>query len=129
VENKGKWKEVLESKYGSWRNLNDFKITNNESLWWKDLRSVYGSMKHNDWFERTVMWRVGEGNKIRFWEDKWVGGTSLISTFLRLYEISNCKGSTVGELGGWTHNEWVQNITWRRTRLEWEKEIQEHDLM
>jgi len=67
------------------------------------------------------MWRVGEGNKIRFWKDKWVGGTSLCSRFPGLYAISNCKDSTVGELGGWTHNEWVWNLTWRRTRLEWEK--------
>jgi len=35
------WKEVLDSKYGGWRNLNDDKSMYNASLWWKDLKKIW----------------------------------------------------------------------------------------
>jgi len=44
----GLWKEVIESKYDSWRSLKKNKSSYNESLWWRDLKGFRG-------------WRSGEG--------------------------------------------------------------------
>ena len=42
MENKGLWKEILNSKYGSWRNLSEYNKVKHASWWWKDLSKVCG---------------------------------------------------------------------------------------
>lgn len=36
------WCEVLESKYGGWRNLIGEDIISNSSIWWRDFRKICG---------------------------------------------------------------------------------------
>jgi hypothetical protein len=43
-------------------------------------------------------WRVGDGKKIKFWEDNWLGTSSLAIQFWDLYIIVNEKTSTIAEL-------------------------------
>jgi hypothetical protein len=43
-------------------------------------------------------WKVGNGMKIRLWEDNWLGSSSLAIQFWPLYEIVNEKGKTLAEL-------------------------------
>ena len=38
MEKKGLWKNILESKYDTWRNLNNKQENRKESWWWKDMR-------------------------------------------------------------------------------------------
>jgi len=82
------WREVLESKYGSWRNLNETVILKSASRWWKDIHKVCGSTTQRAWFENCKDWVIGEGDKVLFWEDLWVGDAPLSSRFGRLYLIS-----------------------------------------
>ena len=51
---------------------------------------------------------VGDGKRVRFWEDAWCGHYPLCTTFPALYSIANSKGAKVtkvwvslGERGGW----------------------------
>ena len=51
---------------------------------------------------------VGDGKRVRFWEDAWCGQNPLCTTFTALYSIANSKGAKVGEVwvslgegGGW----------------------------
>ena len=51
---------------------------------------------------------VGNGCKVRFWEDVWCGETPLCSSFPSLYEVASSKGDMAavlweitGEGGGW----------------------------
>jgi len=37
------WNEILESKYGGWRSLREGANNGRISLWWKDLKEVWGS--------------------------------------------------------------------------------------
>jgi hypothetical protein len=43
-------------------------------------------------------WKVGNGRKIRLWEDNWLGSSSLAIQFWPLYRIVNEKGKTIAEL-------------------------------
>ena len=43
-------------------------------------------------------WKVGNGRKIRFWEDNWLGSSSLIIQFWPIYRIVNEKGKTLADL-------------------------------
>jgi len=44
------------------------------------------------------MWKIGNGQKVKFWEDNWLGSSSLAIQFWKLYEIVNEKSHTVCEL-------------------------------
>jgi len=42
--------------------------------------------------------RVQLGNKVKFWEDKWLGEISLMNMSHRLYSISTSERKTIQEL-------------------------------
>jgi len=50
-----------------------------DSIWWRDLRKVCEGKSGVKWFYNGVSWRVGVGDKIRFWKDDWVEGQCLAS--------------------------------------------------
>jgi hypothetical protein len=43
-------------------------------------------------------WKIGNGEKILFWEDNWLGTSSLAIQFWKLYTLVNEKNKTVAEL-------------------------------
>ena len=101
MEDGGLWKEVLESRYGSWRNLN-VDLTNKKCfIWWRDLGRVCNYGPFNNWFDGNFIWKVGDGKTIRFWEDNWVDDQSLQQKYPRLYMLSLCKDKTVKEVSDW----------------------------
>jgi hypothetical protein len=38
--------------------------------------------------KRGIHWKLGDGSKVRFWEDQWVGNTSLAILYWPLYVIN-----------------------------------------
>jgi hypothetical protein len=61
-----------------------------------------------------VKWIVGNGKKIRFWEDTWVGNTSLAILYWLLYVINEQQGKTLSDV--WDGFE--LKLTFRRTVSE-----------
>ena len=50
--------------------------------------------------ERSIEWRVGCGDRIKFWEDNWVGGDkALLAKYPRLYIISNQQNQNIQQMG------------------------------
>lgn len=45
-----------------------------------------------------IMWLVGDGRKIRFWEDHWLGNSSLAIQFWPLYVICEQQGKTISQV-------------------------------
>lgn len=43
-------------------------------------------------------WKVSNGIKIRFWEDSWLGSSSLAIQYWKLYRIVNEKNNTIAEI-------------------------------
>lgn len=42
--------------------------------------------KHEEgWFDKGFIWKVGVGDKTRFWHDDWVDDKKLINLFPRLF--------------------------------------------
>uniref|UniRef100_A0A151UEX2 Uncharacterized protein n=1 Tax=Cajanus cajan TaxID=3821 RepID=A0A151UEX2_CAJCA len=66
-------------------------------------------------------WRLGEGNKTRFWYDTWLGDQRLLHVYPRLFQISVQKQKFVKEVGWWEDNEWKWGLIWRRRLFEWER--------
>jgi len=67
-------------------------------------------------------------DKVRFWEDDWLGRGNLISMYPRLFSLSMDQGKTVREVGVWVYSMWRWRLKWRRVRFEWESR-QEEDLI
>ena len=72
------------------------------------------------WFQEQVGWKVGRGDKVRFWEDVWAGNSNLKTLYPRLFSLSLNQGQKVEEVGVWDDLVWRWSLTWRRSRFEWE---------
>jgi len=73
--------EVLRKKY-----LNDKSFCQSKqkgcSQFWQGLG------KAREWYGRGTKWILGNGRKIRFWHDVWMGDCPLKTLFPRLFRIS-----------------------------------------
>ena len=118
-DEKGRWKDILESKYeeGSEGTYSYLKL---QSWWWRDLHKVCMEGGGQGCFQAEMGWKLGCGDRVKFWEDVWVGNTNLKSVFPRLYSLSCNLSQTVEEVGGWEGDVWQWNLRWRRARFEWE---------
>ena len=45
-----------------------------------------------------IHWNLGKGDKVRFWEDQWLGNTSLAILYWPLYVINEQQGKSVREV-------------------------------
>jgi len=63
-------------------------VDRKSSYWWKDLGSICEVYSATNCFDRRISWKHGNGDKIRFWEDWWVGEGKLMDKFPILYVIS-----------------------------------------
>ena len=108
------WARILDSKYGGWRGLDAATSDNNVSLWWGDLKLALHHPQH-EIVTGGLTWKVGNGAKIKFWEDVWsYGDTPLLAKYPRLYLISDQQNKNIQEMGQQTDNGWEWNFKWRR---------------
>lgn len=121
-EDKGIWRQVLESRYGvnleGSRGLDvteDLKIG---SYWWNDICRLGRLNSCTDWFQAGLKRKLGRGNKIRFWEDVWFGPNSLMNFFPRIYNISLDKDKEIEKLGTWSEGRWSWSLSWRRNPFD-----------
>lgn len=91
------WGKIIESKYGMQENGWDagLALKNTYRCPWKFVSKVYPR------FQQSVKVQVGKGNKVRFWEDNWVGDHSLKHSFPNLYRISGLKNKPISSFFFW----------------------------
>jgi len=119
----GKWKDILLSKYGTETGRGKVR-QRYQSWWWKDLAKVCGEGVEEEWFHKAILWKVGDGGLVRFWEDTWLQNNSLKVLYPRLYSLSLDQGKKVEEVGGWEDGRWRWRLNWRRDRHEWESNLE-----
>ncbi|WMV14448.1 hypothetical protein MTR67_007833 [Solanum verrucosum] len=105
------WKEVIIEKYGMEDKWMTEVVTNpyNCSVW-RSIRNLWQLVK-----ERTSC-KVGNGEKVAFWNDIWCGQEALKHAFPVLHSLSQGQEATVAEL--WTGQGW--NLGLRRGLNDWE---------
>jgi len=123
LEEKWRWKDLLASKYGSGLDVSHTPLKL-QSWWWRDLFKVCGEDGGDGWFLKEIGWKLGCRDKVKFWEDVWVGNSSLKSMYLRLYSLSLNQGQKVEEVGEWVDSVWWWCLRWRRARFEWESMLE-----
>jgi len=77
--------------------------------------AIFNQLQQGTAFQNGIAWRVGCGDKARFWEDCWTGDdVSLMIKYPRLYRISCQPKHLIQQLGSHTDAGWEWNFTWRR---------------
>ncbi|KHN06883.1 hypothetical protein glysoja_048270, partial [Glycine soja] len=113
------WAKVLDSKYGGWRGLPEVDRTGHKSIWWRDLQKVLFSTNSGQLIQKGFKWKVGSGDHIKFWEDKWTGEEeSLAEKYPRLYSISLQQHKLIKSMGMYQDMGWEWNFTWRRALFD-----------
>ncbi|MCH91770.1 LINE-1 reverse transcriptase like [Trifolium medium] len=120
------WKDVLVAKYGvdivrkvSWANVAPPYFA---SLWWKDIRDIEACIDSRSWLQETIVRKIGNGEKTRFWSDVWIGNRPLCVRYPRLFLASLQKDDSVKELWGELEGGirgW--DLQWRRALFQWEE--------
>ena len=86
-----------------WRQLLDFKYSTSEpNIFHTSNREASNFVKGVMWAASAAkmgfMWKIGNGQKVKFWEDNWLDTSILAFQFWKLYEIVNEKSHTVSEV-------------------------------
>jgi hypothetical protein len=105
LHEEGTWQEILCNKYLSTKTLAQVEVKPTDSQFWKGLMEV------RDDFFRRGRFVVGNGNTIRFWEDKWLGSRPLAEHYPNLYNIVQRKNVRVSDVLSSS----PLNISFRRT--------------
>jgi len=92
LHNNALWSQIIKLKYRT-DNPNMFCCSDrNASPFWKGVQ----------WAAQAAalgyQWVVGDGKKVRFWEDHWFGNSSLAVQFWQLYTINNEQGATISQV-------------------------------
>ncbi|RVW34075.1 Transposon TX1 uncharacterized 149 kDa protein [Vitis vinifera] len=112
------WKTVIGVKYGQegggWKTkevCGPFGVG-----LWKEI------MKEVDWCWENIVFKVGKGNRVLFWTDKWCGNEALAQSYPQLFTLAGHKNAKVCEVwdssmgqGGW-------NLRLTRDFNDWEME-------
>ncbi|GKV32405.1 hypothetical protein SLEP1_g41015 [Rubroshorea leprosula] len=114
----GLWKRVIWEKYYGGRKEVD--ITSFSSMHmsrvWKDIVGVgSGSERVGVMLGKGFKWEIGDGSRVAFWDDRWVGDRPLKDLFPRLYALSLTKGGLLKDMGFWSEGTWVWDCRWRRS--------------
>ncbi|KAL5167040.1 putative ribonuclease H protein [Glycine soja] len=118
------WVAVLEAKYGGWRGLTEEGSSSLQSIWWRDLKKVIHQSHHGKTLHQQINWKVHAGDKVRFWEDRWIShDQSLAEKYPRLYMNSAQQHQLIGLLGKYSNYGWEWNFSWRRQLFDSEIEI------
>ena len=110
------WSQIIKSKYRT-ENPNVLCcLERNASPFWKGVQGAAQAAALG------YQWLVGDGRRVRFWEDHWFGNSSLAVQFWQLYVINNEQGATICQV--WDGSE--LKLTFRRTvsqrlMLQWEE--------
>ncbi|GKV28626.1 hypothetical protein SLEP1_g37648 [Rubroshorea leprosula] len=119
------WKRVVREKYYGGRSEVDITAVeySRVSKLWRDIIKIGGqSLRLRNMLVEGFKWEVGEGNKVDFWQERWVGDKTLRDLCPRLYALAVKKEGKVSEMGNWDEGRWGWRVEWRRGTIGREKD-------
>jgi hypothetical protein len=99
------WQQLIYSKYLYNKTLSQVSIKPTDSPFWKGL------MRVKEMFFAHGIFKIGNGESVRFWEDVWLGDTSLAQQYPSLYNIVQQKHTLLADVLAQT----PLNIAFRRS--------------
>jgi hypothetical protein len=99
------WKQIVDDNYN----------TNKPNIFYSHTEGSSQFFKGVMWAAKAAKtgyeWKIDDGKKVKFWEDNWLGTSSLAIQYWDLYTIMNEQNKTVYELWDGTN----LKCTFRRT--------------
>ncbi|XP_049406152.1 uncharacterized protein LOC125869755 [Solanum stenotomum] len=77
---------------------------------WRTIRNLWGQLQHN------IRYKVGNGTRVLFLKDHWIGQDSSMSSYPDIYILSSSQDAMVNEV--WSEQGW--NFSFRRLPNDWE---------
>ena len=108
------WKRILISVH----DINGLKASSDAfhkvkgGTWAHLLSSDADTSKMTSIIEEGIYIKIGKGNSVRFWHNKWCDGGILKRAFPRLYIISLQKNHLVNQMGVWQESSWAWLLSW-----------------
>jgi hypothetical protein len=118
VEREALWRQVVMVKYGALEGGWTSKMptgTYGVGLW-KFIHSASNK------FSRLLQFEVGDGTRIRFWDDMWCNDGPLKSAYLELYHIARAKDAFVADNFQCRGDSIHWEVTFTRLAQDWELE-------
>jgi hypothetical protein len=119
TEKEAYWRKVVEIKYGSMEG--DWCTKQVERPFgvgvWKHIRRGW------ELFSKFIRFEVGDGTRIRFWQDVWCGDQPLKESFPVLFRIARNKEAWVSDHMQITNEEIHWNVQFFREVQDWEVEV------
>lgn len=86
------WKNIIDLKYNT-ASPNIFACSDSiTSPFWKGVLWASQAAKMG------YIWKVGNGASVKFWEDQWIGGSSLAIQFWEIYYVCNEHNKTIADI-------------------------------
>ena len=94
MEDDSMWRSCINTKYGS-QNGGWFTSYPRGSYGVSVWKSIAKETEH---LKKDCVFKLGDGRKIRFWEDTWCGRQALCDAFPSLYSTTGSKGAKAAEI-------------------------------
>ncbi|KAK8695667.1 hypothetical protein V6N13_000818 [Hibiscus sabdariffa] len=123
AESNSLWRKVIQAKYEpASTSLLPTKLKSSNYSWlWRNITaqlSVSESL-----FMQNIQFIVGDGRRIQFWTDHWIGPCNLSTSFPRIYALATRKQGVIADFGIPVSGVWNWNILLRRNLFGWEREL------
>ncbi|KAH1241592.1 putative ribonuclease H protein [Glycine max] len=71
-----------------------------------------------------MSWKVGCGDKVSFWKDKWLGeGPTLQQKYNQLFLINRQQPDLISMMGNFSQDNWRWDLKWRRNLFDHESDL------
>ncbi|GKV43599.1 hypothetical protein SLEP1_g50869 [Rubroshorea leprosula] len=113
------WKQVVWEKYFGGKREADIIAVETVKVFkiWSDVIKIGGmSAGLRNMVVKGFRWELGDGSRVGFWREIWVGDKLLRDLCPRLYELAIHKEGMVSEMGEWEGDRWRWNMEWKRER-------------
>lgn len=118
LERRALWARIITSKYGLQPNGWDAKVVSRGSLRnpWKFISQGYGA------FSANISFTVGEGSRVRFWQDHWLQDGPLQVSNPRIFSLTSKPDAWVSEVIRRNEAGLEWDFRFRRPLSDWEAE-------
>lgn len=93
-----------------------------DGVWGQMLRKDPDTSRVRSIVEDDLTQKIGKGDTILFWYNKWCEDGPFFRVFPRLFSLSIQKDCFLNQMGIWHDGTWSWNLIWRRPLLDWEKD-------